>query len=80
MTTHVVIECPQASHWHVQVTTQDQLFDPKSQKMVPGEWVRAGKPVVLKQGEKHETYITSSRRLIIDEIEPAKESEHVEAQ
>lgn len=73
MTTKVKIECPDTSHWHVRVKTQDKLYDPKSQKYVPNEFTTVD-TFVLKQGEAREVYIHSSRRLVIEEIESAAEA------
>lgn len=69
MTTKVVISCPDNSHWHVKVTVRDKLYDPKSQKYVPGQYTRA-QTHILKQGEKVETYLTDSRSLEVEEIVP----------
>lgn len=69
MTTKVTLACPPESHWHVRVIVQGQLFDPKSQKYVSGEFSKA-EEFVLKQGESRDVYIWDSRRLIVDEIVP----------
>lgn len=69
MTTKVVISCPEGSHWHVKVTIRDKLYDPKSQKYVPGEYTRV-QGSILKPGESFETYLTDSRSLEVDEIVP----------
>ena len=69
MTTKVTLGCPPESHWHLGVTVQEQLFDPKSQKHVPGEYTKV-EHFVLKQGEVRDVYIWDSRRLIIDEVVP----------
>lgn len=69
MTTKVKLECPDNSHWHAKVEVQDNKWDPEKQELT-GEFVTT-QEIVLKQGEKHETYITSTRRLLISEMEPS---------
>lgn len=69
MTTKVQVTCPDNSHWHVKVTVRDQLYDPKSGKYVPEQFTKA-ETFILKQGEAREVYITSSRSLVIEEVEP----------
>jgi hypothetical protein len=69
MTTRIKLECPDTSHWHVKVDVQDQVYDHEAKAMTD-EW-READSFVLKQTESRETYIHSSRRLIVTEIVPA---------
>jgi hypothetical protein len=66
MTTKVHVVCPDNSHCNVRVTPQDRLIDPANgNKPV---WVD-GDPVTLEPSQRHETYIHSGRRLMVDEVE-----------
>ncbi|MES2030859.1 MAG: hypothetical protein V4477_16890 [Pseudomonadota bacterium] len=70
MTTKVHVTCPETSHWNLIVTTEDQVWDADAKKMT-GVWAATGQaPVVLKPTEVHETYIHSSRRLVVSEGDP----------
>lgn len=68
MTTKVKLECPDNSHWHVKVEIEDKKYNFDSQQY-EDLW-RVSESFVLKQTESRETYIHSSRRLIVSEIEP----------
>lgn len=68
MTTKVVLECPDNSHWHVKVEVRDRVYD-HTANAYTDDWGLADS-FVLKQTEKREVYIHSSRRLIVDEVEP----------
>ena len=76
MTTRVKLECPDNSHWYVKVTAEDKVWDADKKGWAVNEigdplWSRhAERAVVLKQGDKHETYIHDSRRLVVEEIVP----------
>lgn len=73
MTTKVQITCPDNSHWHVKFEVQDLVYDHDKQRMTD-EWKTVESHTrVLKQGEQAETYLTSSRRLILTEVEKAKD-------
>lgn len=69
MTTAVNLECPVHSHWHLKVTVEDKLWDPKSKSYVPGEYTKV-ENFTLAQGEKRTVYIHDSRRLVVEEIVP----------
>jgi hypothetical protein len=66
MTTKVVVTCPDNSHWPLKVITQDCVFDAIARE-VTTEW-KDTSSVELRVGEKHETYVHSSRRLVIEEV------------
>jgi hypothetical protein len=68
MTTKVVIACPDHGHWHVKVEVRDQVYSHETKAMT-NDWSLADS-FVLKQGESKETYITSTRKLIIEETVP----------
>lgn len=68
MTTKVKLECPDNSHWHVKVEVRDRVWDFEKQVMTD-DWSLADS-FVLKQTESREVYITSTRKLTVEEIEP----------
>jgi hypothetical protein len=68
MTTKVKVECPDSSHWHVRIEIQDNRWDPVK-KEISGEFSLFDS-FILKPGDSRETYITSTRRLMISEVEP----------
>lgn len=70
MTTKVKIECPDNSHWHIKVTTQDRVYD-HDKRAYTDEW-RTAESFVLEQTQQREVYIHDSRRLIVDEVVPEK--------
>jgi hypothetical protein len=57
------------AYWHAQVEIQDPHWNPVSKKL---EGHKTTDGFVLKQGESRETYITSTRRLLITEVEPSE--------
>ena len=67
MTTKVRITCPDNSHWDIKVTIEDQVFSFETQKMTD-EW-RSVNTITLKPTESHETYVHSSRRLTVEQVE-----------
>lgn len=68
MTTRVKLECPDNSHWHVLVEIQDQHWNPVKKVLENDHRTTDG--FILKQGESRETYITSTRRILLTEVEP----------
>lgn len=68
MTTRVVIECPAESHWKLNVTIEDQVFDHTAGKMT--DEYRTADTFTLAPTEKRETYLTSSRRMRVEEGDP----------
>lgn len=71
MTTKVKLECPDNSHWHIKVEIQDKKYNHDSG--VREDLWRTSETFVLKQTESRETYIHSSRRLIVEELDPPAE-------
>ncbi|RUW55600.1 hypothetical protein EOA32_00850 [Mesorhizobium sp. M1A.F.Ca.ET.072.01.1.1] len=63
MTTKVTVDAH--AGWPVHVTTIDQVYDHEAQKMTD-EWRETGKDTVP-ANEKRDFYVTSSRRLIVEE-------------
>ena len=68
MTTRVKLECPDSSHWHVKVEIRDRVYDFEAKRMTD-DWTLA-ESFVLKQGDSREVYITSTRKLSVEEVEP----------
>lgn len=68
MTTKVKLECPDNSHWHVQVEVRDRVYD-HAVNAYTDDWSLAER-FVLKQAESREVYIWDSRKLIVTEIVP----------
>ncbi len=66
MTTKVVIECPDNSHWHVKVEVRDRVWDGAAHTHTD-DWSLADS-FVLKQGDKRETYVHSTRKLVVEEV------------
>lgn len=69
MTTRVEIVCPDQSHQSLKVIIQDRGYDHTAKALSP-EW-RDATITVLKPGEKTETHVYDSRRVIIEEINAA---------
>lgn len=67
MTTKVDISCPDNSHWNVRVSVQDQVYDPDKQIMTP-EWRETQSHVIAPGGRLDGLYLTSSRRVLLEEI------------
>jgi hypothetical protein len=71
MTTKVTVTCSESSHWNLVVTTEDKVWDSEAKKL-SDDWVAVAYPpvVVLKPLESHETYLTSTRRIVVSEGDP----------
>ena len=67
MTTKVILLCPDTSHWAVKASVQDRVFSFDAQKYTD-EW-READSFILNPAEQRETYVHSSRRIMIMEVE-----------
>lgn len=69
MTTKVVISCPDNSHWHVKVEVRDRVYDHANKVMT--DYYSLADSFTLKQTESREVWISSGRKLIVEEVEQA---------
>jgi len=66
MTLHIVLSCPQSSPYKARVSIQDQVYDPETKTMT--EDFREAQVIEINRGECVDTYLTSTRRILITEL------------
>jgi len=67
MTTKVHVQCQENSHWPIVVIVEDLAWDPVAKKMTD-EWKEASRTILVQDQHLPDTYVHSSRRLVIEEV------------